>query len=313
MNNLESKNLGMVAAGIVLFNPDDYERFKKCVDSILKQVKKIYIYINGRADVELIASEKIVYLGENENKGIAYALNAIMVAAKNDGYKWVLTMDQDSILPEDLIIDFARYFEKEDIAIICPQVIDKRRVYMSCIKKIGEEYVDFCITSASCTSIEAWLKIGGFDEWMFIDLVDNDFCKRLTISGYKILRINKWVLDQQFGKIVPKSPREQQFWVKLSKITGVENIAKFSYRKFVSPMRVYYTCRNIIYLNKKLYKYRNVGYENYNCKNYFGFIFCFILPSILRGQNKLEIIKAVYNGTVDGVRKNVSEWAPNFK
>src|SRR5699024_6976157 len=74
-----------------------------------------------------------------------------------------------------------------------------------------------CITSASCTSIKAWEKIGGFDDWLFIDLVDNEFCKRLVASGYKILRLNHLVLDQEFGCIHPKGEFSQKFWITLSK------------------------------------------------------------------------------------------------
>ena len=39
--------------------------------------------------------------------------------------------------------------------------------------------------------IDAWEQIGKFDEWLFIDLVDNEFCKRLIVSGYTILRLNE--------------------------------------------------------------------------------------------------------------------------
>lgn len=62
-------------------------------------------------------------------------------------------------------------------------------------KEPVEEFIDFCITSASCTNLAVWKEVGGFDERLFIDLVDNEFCKRLIVSGYKILRLNNLVLD----------------------------------------------------------------------------------------------------------------------
>ena len=177
----------------------------------------------------------------------------------------------------------------------------------------AEEYVNFCITSASCTSIEAWEKCGKFDEWMFIDLVDNDFCKRITLSGYKILKLNKWILDQEFGKITPKSEWKQQFWVGVSKIMHNQNFAKFSYKKSVSPLRVYYTNRNIIYVNKKLKKYGSVGYENYNCKGYIGFVISFMIPSILRAGKKIDVLKATVKGVKDGMAATPSEWSVKGK
>lgn len=227
-----------IAAGIVLFNPDDENRFIYCLNKLAEQFDKIYVFNNGRPySFDMFSS--VEYISENENKGIAYALNEIMACAKKDGYSWVVTMDQDSVIPDGLVDGYAKHIKKNsNIGIICPQVIDKRRIYSVAEKDNGEVYVDFCITSAACTSVEAWEKCGKFDEWLFIDLVDNDFCKRLTLSGYKILKLNQWVLDQEFGKIIPKSKHTQEFWLKVSKILHNQNFAKFSYKKFVSPLRV---------------------------------------------------------------------------
>ena len=129
------------------------------------------------------------------------------------------------------------------------------------------------------------------------------------MSGYKILKLNDMVLNQEFGKIIPKSERSQKFWVYVSKLLRNQNFAKFSYRKIVSPTRVYYTCRNVIYVNKKLSAYGAVAYkENYNCNSYLGFVISFILPSILRAQDKIQVIKAVINGTRDGKKHSESSW-----
>ena len=307
----EDRNM-KIAAGIVLYNPDG-KRFIECIDEILKQVDKVYVFDNSEESTNIPLSDKVVYLSIKKNMGIAYALNMIMDAAKKDGFDWVITMDQDSIIPIGLVDEYKEVIGgTKEIGIVCPQVVDKRRAYMELKTTPKEEYVDFCITSASCTSINAWEKVGRFDEWLFIDLVDNDFCKRLVVSGYKILRLNGMVLNQEFGKIVPKSKKVQSFWISVGKLLHNDNFAKFSYRKFVSPMRVYYTCRNIIYVNKKLAEYGPVAYkENYNCSSYFGFVISFIAPSILRAQDKIAVLKAAIKGTHDGMIKKVGEWKIN--
>ncbi len=300
------KKNNLIAAGIVLYNAN-YDRLEQCINSIRSQIDRIYVFDNANQKIE--ADSDIFYMTEGQNKGIAYALNRIMEKAKEDGFKWVVTLDQDSIVPQGLVKAFSKNIDQHpEIGIVCPQVIDKRRIYSIINDSEKENYVDFCITSASCTSVLAWERCGKFDEWLFIDLVDNDFCKRLTLSGFKILKLNEWVLDQEFGKIIPKNKKIQEFWYKVSKILHNENFAKFSYKKFVSPLRVYYTNRNIIYINKKLKKYGSVGYENYNCKGYTGFIICFLLPSILRAQNKIEVIKATVNGIRDGRASKPTEW-----
>ncbi|MCO4646487.1 hypothetical protein Si021_00286 [Streptococcus infantarius subsp. infantarius] len=299
-----------IAAGIVLYNPEDTNRLDACVKSILKQVGKLYIYDNSTDKLHYSFPKGVRYDSCGENKGIAFALNELMKMAASDGFEWLITMDQDSIMPDNIVESYSKVIEESDdkLAIICPQVIDKRRKYMQIADLEGSEYVNECITSASCTSIKAWEKIGGFDDWLFIDLVDNEFCKRLIVSGYKILKLNHLVLDQEFGSIQPKGEFSQKFWITLSKMLKNENIAKFSYKKTVNPMRVYYTCRNIIYVNRKLKQYGKTAYSNYNCEGYLGFIIAFVFPSFLRAKNKLKVLKSIIEGTKDGWSKAVVEW-----
>lgn len=299
-----------IAAGIVLFNPDNLQRVEECINNVTKQVDRVYIFDNSTQRSTFDLPDNVVYLSENRNLGIATALNRIMEQAKKDGCKWLVTMDQDSIIPDGLIESYENKIGcTENLGIVCPQVIDNRRAYMDVIKEPAQQFVEFCITSASCTSVECWEKIGGFDEWLFIDLVDNDFCRRLILSGYRILRLNKFVLNQEFGKIVPKRRKSQLFWIKLSKVLRNNNIAKFSYKKYVSPMRVYYTCRNIIYINKKLGKYGKVAYQdNYGCDGYIGFLISFAVPSLLRAQEKGRVLKAILTGTLAGIQTRVNPW-----
>ena len=299
-----------IAVGIVLYHPDE-TRFKKSLASILSQAQRIYIFENAMTEERFWPDDRIIFWGDRNNRGLAYALNRIMEQAKRDGFQWVVTMDQDSILPSGLIDAYAQKIlqsPQKSLGILCPQVIDRRRAYLQVKTSPEEEFVSKCITSGSCTYIPAWEQVGGFDEWLFIDLVDNEFCKRLQVCGYQILRLNRWVLDQEFGKIEPKSERVQRFWLRVAKLTGNRNFAKFSYKKYVSPMRVYYTNRNIIYVNKKLKPYGAVGYESYHCHSYPGFLISFSLPSIFRAQHKWTVAKAVIRGIRDGLKHSAVPW-----
>lgn len=302
-----------IAVGIVLFHPDE-ARFRQCLDSILSQSERVYIFENAETADRFETDERIVFWGDRENRGLAHALNRLLERAKEDGFRWMVTMDQDSVMPPGLIEAYAQKIAQSQkahwasLGILCPQVIDRRRAYLQVKTKPEEEYVAKCITSASCTFIPAWEQVGRFDEWLFVDLVDNEFCKRLQVCGYPILRLNRWVLDQEFGKIEPKSERVQRFWLRIAKLTGNPNFAKFSYKKYVSPMRVYYTNRNIIYVNRKLKLYGQVGYESYHCKSYPGFLISFSLPSILRAQQKWTVTKSVVRGIWDGVRHPAEPW-----
>ncbi|OZG66571.1 glycosyltransferase [Bifidobacterium eulemuris] len=301
-----------IAAGVVLFNPQEIARVQMGLRHIAEQVETLYIYDNSTVPTPLDMPSDVVVISNHRNLGIAHALNAIMHRADQDGFDWVVTLDQDSVVPKGLVEAFSDEINssQENIGIICPQVIDKRRIYNSQpVQSPDREYVSKAITSASCTSIKAWKMIGQFDEWMFIDLVDNEFCKRMTTSGFKILRLNRWVLDQEFGTITPKPISQQRFWLELSKITHIKNLAKFSYSKQVNSLRVYYVHRNIIYANRKLRHYGQVGYNSFNCRGYLGFIINYSLPSILRAQHKRRVLHSIVKGTLDGLKAPVEVWS----
>lgn len=305
-----------VLAGLVLYN-SDYDRLIECVRSLKAEVDEIVLFDNSPNEIEGIKRNKLIdeygcnYIHSKKNLGMPDALNEIMKMAQQMNYEWVLTMNADSIVPKGMIKSFAPFFQKSSVGMICPQVIDKRRKYMIPKNSNRVELVNMCITSGTCTRVSAWKQVGGFDGWLFVDLLDNDLSKRFVLNGWKIVQINSVVLDQEYGEILPKVKTVEQFWVTVGKILHNDNFAKFSYRKIVHPNRVYYTCRNILYLNKKFAYYGGIGYDNYNCKTFIGFIICFVLPSILRADKKIEVIQSIIRGFSDGRKEKVKKWNAN--
>lgn len=292
-----------IIAGFVLFNPDK-DRFDECLGKALSLFDEIILYDNvGNQQVYENIDDRVTYITEGENKGLAHALVAIMAMAKDRGADWVVTLDQDTVLPENLVSEFKKYSDLPKAAIIAPQVVDKRRPYQKvedCNQSIQE--TDFAITSASFTNVEIYEKLGGFDEWLFVDFIDNDYCKRALIEGYKIYRMNDVVIDQEFGKISLKAPWKVKFYMWLSKVTRNKNVVKLTYNKVVSPLRVYFVHRNLLYLNKKFKNYGGIGYENFYCKSFPGFLFYFSLPSFVRAQAKIKVLKSIIKGLIDGVK-----------
>lgn len=297
----------LVWAGIVVYNPD-IRRLTSNIKAIMNQVDRIIVYNNGGFDISEFNKEevKIDVIGDGNNKGVAYALNQLLKLAYDNGITWMLTLDQDSIMPPNAVESMKNFFDIQDIGIICPQAIDKRRLYLlDRLNKKNNEYVDFYITSGNLVRTKAWKNIDGYDDFLFIDLVDNDFCKNMRIHGWKILKMNSLVLDQEYGEIELKNGKIVSLidWIR-KKVRNEYlsyNIAKLSYKKNVSPLRVYYTNRNIIYLNKKYKKHNGIGYSVFNCNSYLGFWFTFNLPAIVRSKNKIKTIRAIFEGVNEGV------------
>ena len=101
-----------VAGCVVLYNPnlDFLNNIKTYIDAL----SELIVFDNStQQNIEIVESlknyEKVKYLSEKKNLGIATALNICIKHIADTDVKWVLTMDQDS------------YFKKNEIDIIVQQ------------------------------------------------------------------------------------------------------------------------------------------------------------------------------------------------
>lgn len=228
-----------ISVGIVLFNPD-ISRLKENINSVIVQKVRIYLLDNSSDNIDEIFKmlewydrSKITIICNTKNQGIAKALNQLTSAAKKDGYGWILTLDQDSISPFNIVEEFKKYIGNTNIGMLCPVICDRNKGNTINAKN-GCKEIDECITSGSLLNIKAWDEIGGFDENMFIDGVDFDICYRLRKAGYTILCVKSVVLLHELGHI---EWHRFIFWRVL-----VKNH---------SAIRKYYIARNIIYIARK--------------------------------------------------------------
>ncbi len=235
-----------ILAGAVTFNPE-ISRFSECIEAVHEQVRNIYVFDNGSENIGQIEEylkgfNGDVKLWRNEkNAGIATALERIMKYASEQGYQWVLSMDQDSLLQPgtvDAYLEVAA--EYNDAGMITCLIKDRN---FTDVKNENQTdpvlEVEYCITSGAMTSVKAYKSTPGYDEGFFIDCVDFDFCYSLRESGFKIYRVNHTGLIHEVGH--------------------GEN-RRFLWKKIViyheKPVRIYYLARN----TKRLYsKHREYG------------------------------------------------------
>jgi len=227
-----------ISSGIVTFNPD-IKKLSINLSKLLEQVPFVIIVDNFSKNFNEIfnlvnSNKKVLLVSQNHNSGVAAALNIIMEKSKLLGFNWVLTLDQDSSIDHNTIRTFTTFLDIEKIAIVCPLVVDLNIGIFDNISNSEFQFVTQCITSSSLTSIDAWEKIGYFDEDLFIDEVDFDFCKRLIDNGYKILRTNKVKLSHEIGQA-----KKVKFFCLFKNVLNH------------GPTRKYYMARNIVYLSYK--------------------------------------------------------------
>jgi len=265
-----------LAAVVVFYNPSDNNI--KQLDKYLKSVDKIYVVDNSDDKIQRIEStDKIEYIKLNENKGIAFALNEGARHAIKDKFKYLLTMDQDSKITSKIVDDMKNYIinnDMKDVGLISPyQDIDSK----GDVKNGDVEDMIEVMTSGNIINLDAYKKIGGFKDWLFIDCVDTDYCMNLHKNGYKVLRLNNVIMKHELGNLV------------VHKLFGKEYPC---YNH--NPIRRYYIVRNNLYIND-MYKDLFPDY-------------CTWLLRVQKGQvkriiafekNKFKKLKMMYKGYKD--------------
>lgn len=270
---ISSKN---IAAVVVTYNCDVSD-FKKSLDSYKNYVDCVYICDNSdNIDLNALESESnIVYISMNGNKGIAAALNMGCKRAWEQGYKWILTMDQDSrfLSNIDSYIQSCNNVENKNVVLFCPEYRfhDEIRVTETATE---EYYVKKSIQSGCFLDLGIFLKLGGFLEKYFIDYVDYEYCRRLLKSGYTLKKIPSVLLAHKRGSLCSRN------------VLGKNYTFAFS-----SPTRVYYQTRNSIDY-----------YLKYHDLNDMVSRFFILSRMILLEYNRLQKIKAIYWGVVDYLR-----------
>jgi len=206
--------------------------------SYLNQVEKLFVIDNSETENKsllenIIAYSNVSFIPNKNNIGVAAALNKAAQLAINSGYDFLLTMDQDSRISDDSVKKMLKeFYSDEKIGIIAPFVIHIENPRQPSSQ--GVEEITVAMTSGSIIRLSTYKQTGGYLENFFIDYVDNEFCLRIHLLGYKVLQINSVHLHHKLGSI----EQRKFFWIKVFPTNH-------------SPLRLYYRTRNRLVVYKK--------------------------------------------------------------
>lgn len=231
-----------IAACVILYHPKEEDL--QNILTYLPKVDRLYVYDNTENKSASTFFEensaKVIYYSDLENKGLSIRLNQACNQAISDGYDFLLTMDQDSSFAENnleqYLNDIENYSNKEKVGIFGLGYSPKNKIVEA--KNIVTEEVHSLITSGSVVNLMNFHKIGGFDENLFIDCVDFDYCFSTLKNGFKCINFKNNYFIHSVGIKVKKSSFKSFFLIKKEK-------------HLHSPLRIYYMIRNILYLEKK--------------------------------------------------------------
>jgi hypothetical protein len=240
--------------------------------------------------VHLQNNENLGYTGGN-NSGIIYSLQHdpdIIIIANND-----IFLDKDNIITE--IVDTFR--NHKDISILGPKLMDyyDRSVvqeqgttifhsssdiyhfneYMKCTREISNniKYFDGVPGAFMAVRKDVFLKIGLFDENLFMYGDETDFCYRGWVNNY-CSAVNSNIVVYHKG----------------------DNSAQTN-----SPSVIYYKTRNLLYLIKKHKK--SSKYYYYFLKKYYLYLIKILLNKILKKEPVSSQIRGMYDGIFNKMGK----------
>jgi rhamnosyltransferase len=201
------------------------------------QVDRVLIVDNGSGDSVTKRFEEVQQKGQcdficnEENLGIAAALNQALEWAGRRKYSWLLTLDQDCLLPEGFVDKMVAALSglkqgKARVAVIGPiSGTDVKPVLPLDHPQATE--VATLMTGGSLVNVAVACSLGGFDAPLFVDYVDHEFCFRCRRNGYVVLRVNDLFLEHTPGK-----PTSHRLPWKRVQVSNHE------------PLRYYYITRN---------------------------------------------------------------------
>ncbi|MEV6237462.1 glycosyltransferase [Lentzea sp. NPDC051838] len=191
-----------VTALVTAYHPD--ERLAAVVESALLTCSGVIVSDNTPA-ASSSAAEKlddpgVTVLREGSNRGLAAALNAAVDVLPADT-DVVLLLDQDSVLPPDLVPRLARHLTGS-IGVVAPNPWDAK--HGGSYEKAAQDdrgLIDRygVMTSGMLVRRECLSAVGRFREDFFVDWVDFDFCLRVRDRGFRVVQDTGALLPHSLG------------------------------------------------------------------------------------------------------------------
>jgi len=239
-----------VASVTVAYDPDP-ARLAEQVGALRGEVGDIIIVDNGSAAPvsripDLSSAARVIALPANA--GLARGFNVGIAAARERGAEFVLLLDDDSIPPPGMVAQLIAACDGEKVAAVGPRIQDPRDArdypfirlgwlandHQRCAGDTGRIACDFLISSGSLLPMRVFDSVGEFDEALFIDSVDLEWCSRARARGFTLYGVCSARLDHRLGDR------------RLPVMNAFELVVH-------SPERIYYMTRNRFLLYRRPY------------------------------------------------------------
>jgi len=192
-----------IAAVVTAYHPDG--RLVAVIESALLSCASVVVADNTPADAPSLADKlddpRVLVLRSGRNRGLAGALNLGLRNVTEDAAV-VLFLDQDSVLPPELVDGLLAHLDEPSIGVVGPTPVDAAtgdRYERLADRHAAVDDRPSIIASGMLVRREVLEHVGGFREEFFVDCVDTDFCLRVRRSGARVVRDAGLVLPHSIG------------------------------------------------------------------------------------------------------------------
>lgn len=257
------------------------------IECHLMQVPFVVVVDNESSDssrdiFSKLTTKNVFVISNEVNQGVATGFNQGVKWGLENGYDYFLLLDQDSRpeagMVEKLLAVTKSFSIKNQLVLVGPHLEDYDRK----MNNRSSEDMEMCpllITSGSLLSKDLIEKVGFYDDRLFIDHVDHEYCLRVVQEGGRILKVNSVTLLHRFGDAQVKTFLGKSFFLQ-------------SYSSF----RRYHMMRNRLVLYKRFGMFRGEWFW-LDAK----VAFKDLVKLILFESDKRTKLKAIARGFLDGV------------
>tara|TARA_B100000900_G_scaffold368071_1_gene345018 strand:- start:1894 stop:2745 length:852 start_codon:yes stop_codon:yes gene_type:complete len=271
---------------IVLYKHDNII-LEQIIDNIYSECSLIVLINNEQSlhvNENIFSREKIILINNSVNMGISVAYNQGILKAHAKNCDYAFLLDQDSLPSEHLIPVLVDKIHNKDITMIGASYIeydDKFVQTFDSLENLTYSTVTFNIASGSLISIKKFFEVGKYDEDMFMEYFDTDWCLKAKKLNHKLLKLDNKLLHHKIG---------------------ISSRTLFSKKIHIHhPKRYYHKYRNAILCFKK--KYIN---RTWKILEFFKLIIKLFLYPIYSSNAILTfkyIILGIYDGLLNKNRK----------
>ncbi len=220
-------------AVVTTFSPDIF--FKDRLKSIAQQVGLVIIVNDSGSSqsYKFKTLDNTIIIDNATNCGISFSLNVGVNEGIKRGYFHFITFDDDTFPIKEYVSTIDHFLNEcnDDIGLVS---LSRKHVH-----QIGEPISKkrTLITSGCYFSYDTYKLVNGFNEDYFIDIVDHEFSRKVSLAGKEIIEINKFGMEHSVGTAQELN------------ILG-NHIIVYNH----SPFRLYYQIRNSLVFFSDYYK-----------------------------------------------------------